>query len=231
LGKTYLEKSGAQVDIAGNGIVALEMIQKNKYSIILMDVQMPILDGISTTKKIRSDLQIEIPIIGCSAHALSSEKERCLEAGMNKYIAKPYKESELIQVLYDTIHANPAPKNTTVMNEIVFEEKDDILSLFRNLESEFDKETCWELRKLLIDNISTFLEHLDANFEAKEFDRIATQSHSLSGSLGSLKFLEGLKLSKKLELSARNQDLNAAQEAALALKTYLEILVDRSERL
>ena len=85
------------VDEAENGLEALEKIEKNKYDLVLMDLQMPILDGFNTTIQIRRDLNLSIPILALTANALSGERDRCLEIGMNGYVSKPFQPERLYQ--------------------------------------------------------------------------------------------------------------------------------------
>jgi len=88
------------VDIADNGKEAILAIQKKEYNVVLMDIQMPIMDGHEATQYIRTSLpepKCNIPIIGMSAHALSSEKEEAIKNGMNEYIIKPFNPEELKQ--------------------------------------------------------------------------------------------------------------------------------------
>lgn len=87
-----------RVDIAEDGQKALEMARKNAYSIVLMDVRMPKMDGFQATRAIRETLpepMRSVPILGLSAHALKEEKERCLQAGMDAYLTKPFMPEEL----------------------------------------------------------------------------------------------------------------------------------------
>ncbi len=86
------------VDIASNGKISLEMLQNKEYDLILMDIQMPIMDGYEATKIIRHEFQLpknQIPIIAITAHAMIEEKEKCIKVGMNDYISKPFTPENL----------------------------------------------------------------------------------------------------------------------------------------
>ena len=96
-----LNKYVKTIDVANNGKEALDKFGNNKYDLILMDIQMPVMDGITTTKKIReieasTGSPAHIPIIAITANALSGDKEMCLAAGMNDYISKPYQIEDLV---------------------------------------------------------------------------------------------------------------------------------------
>ncbi len=84
-----LTKLGHRVDEAMNGIIAIEKIKLKKYDIILMDMQMPEMDGLTATRIIRTELHNEVPIIALTANAIKGDYERCIEAGMNDYVSKP----------------------------------------------------------------------------------------------------------------------------------------------
>jgi signal transduction histidine kinase/CheY-like chemotaxis protein/HPt (histidine-containing phosphotransfer) domain-containing protein len=85
--------------LVNNGREAVEALRNGKYAAVLMDIQMPLMDGYDATRVIRSELHLDLPIIAMTAHAMSGEKERCLSFGMNDYISKPIKEGELYGIL------------------------------------------------------------------------------------------------------------------------------------
>lgn len=102
--KMHLERLGHRVETAINGKIALDMYTKNDYDLIFMDVQMPEMDGIESTKRIREfekDVQSKKPIIiiALTANAMKGDREACLEAGMNHYMSKPFKPEELKRIL------------------------------------------------------------------------------------------------------------------------------------
>ncbi len=91
-----LEDWGISYSLAENGRQALEQLKKERFSLILMDVQMPEMDGYSAARAIRHDLKLDTPIIAMTAHAMAGERERCLENGMNDYLSKPIREEALL---------------------------------------------------------------------------------------------------------------------------------------
>jgi CheY-like chemotaxis protein len=97
-----LEKRGHEVAVAGNGEEALAALDKQAFDLVLMDVQMPEMDGLQAAAAIRKGEMKSgkhIPIIAMTAHAMAGDKERCLEAGMDDYITKPIRPEQLDDVL------------------------------------------------------------------------------------------------------------------------------------
>lgn len=90
-----LEKFGFTADLAQNGIIAVEKVKSHRYDIILMDLQMPEMDGYQATSIIRKELKNATPIMAMTAHSLVGEKDKCIEIGMNEYITKPFNQREL----------------------------------------------------------------------------------------------------------------------------------------
>ena len=91
-------------DLANNGIEAIRKLQNKKYNLILMDIQMPEMDGYTATQEIRNKLKLDTPIIAMTAHALAGEREKCLSFGMNEYISKPIREEQLHQLIAQFTH-------------------------------------------------------------------------------------------------------------------------------
>ncbi len=101
LAEKMLEKRGHRVVVTSNGREAMEALNKERFDLILMDIQMPEMDGLTATRKIRnskSEIQ-NIPIIAMTAHAMKGDRERCLAAGMDGYVSKPVKAEELFAVI------------------------------------------------------------------------------------------------------------------------------------
>jgi two-component system, sensor histidine kinase len=100
---TMLKNYEMDIDEAANGKEAVEMVRKNKYAVVLMDVQMPEMDGLEATGIIRTDIDPHIPIIALTANAFKSDIEKCIEAGMNDFLSKPFREEQLVQIMAMTL--------------------------------------------------------------------------------------------------------------------------------
>jgi two-component system sensor histidine kinase/response regulator len=104
-----LEDAEMEVDVAENGEMAVRMVQAKAYDLVLMDMQMPVMDGIEATRVIRSDQRFDaLPIIAMTANAMAADRDKCLEAGMNDHIPKPIDAQELFRVLSQWTRARNA---------------------------------------------------------------------------------------------------------------------------
>lgn len=94
----FLRRKGYEADVASDGAEAVQRLAEKRYRLVLMDLQMPVLDGFEATRLIRSLPELaSVPIVAVSAHAFNDEPRRCVEAGMNGYLAKPVEPAALYQ--------------------------------------------------------------------------------------------------------------------------------------
>lgn len=137
---------------AYNGEQAIELLKQHPVDIILMDIQMPVMDGVKATQIIRNELKIKAPIIALTAHALSEEKDHYLGAGMNDFLAKPYTESQLLGSLLKWAQNNNTNKtnlfNTVAIKEFTGLNDDTVLILSKTFLEELT-ESNQELKNLL----------------------------------------------------------------------------------
>jgi len=104
--RRFLERLGCEVELADNGQRALEFCSNGSYDLILMDVQMPVMDGLAATREIRRHEQSgrRTPIIALTAKAMKGDREKCLEAGASDYLAKPVNTDQLLSALRMWLH-------------------------------------------------------------------------------------------------------------------------------
>ena len=105
LATQVLTRKGFTIDHVVNGELALEALEKRQYDVVLMDIQMPVMNGINTSKAIRelSGIKSRIPIIAMTAHSLVGEMQNCYSAGMNSYVTKPFKPNELCTAIIEVL--------------------------------------------------------------------------------------------------------------------------------
>jgi two-component system sensor histidine kinase/response regulator len=105
----FLRQTGVEVEIAVNGLEAVAKVGANAYDLVLMDIQMPEMDGLTATQEIRKDVRhAELPILAMTAHAMSGDRERSLAAGMNDHLTKPINANALFDALLQWIKPRPA---------------------------------------------------------------------------------------------------------------------------
>ena len=115
--REILERVGVVVDSANNGIEAVDLVGRLQYEVVLMDLQMPEMDGFEATSRIRADARFkELPIIAMTAHALASDREKCLSFGMNDHVTKPIEPKKLFASLIQCIK----PKDRTLSKKMLF---------------------------------------------------------------------------------------------------------------
>jgi len=96
-----LERAGATVDIAGDGQQAVDKLRADpgRYDVVLMDMQMPVLDGVSAARLIRDELKLTLPVLAMTAGVMESERDICMAAGMDDFIAKPIDVAQMLAVI------------------------------------------------------------------------------------------------------------------------------------
>ncbi len=103
---TILHNYGAETIEAGNGKEAFDYLTQYKVDLVLMDIQMPVMNGFEATKLIRRIISADLPVIALTANAIKGDNEKCLEAGMNDYMAKPFKEKDLLKKIATSLYPN-----------------------------------------------------------------------------------------------------------------------------
>ncbi|GGF11933.1 PAS domain-containing hybrid sensor histidine kinase/response regulator [Hymenobacter cavernae] len=109
LAKTLLEQAHIQVAEAENGAIAVAMARQQAFDLILMDMHMPVMNGLEATSQLRQELGLQTPIIALTANAIQGDNQKCLTAGMNDYLSKPFREDQLLKMVHDWLPRAPAP--------------------------------------------------------------------------------------------------------------------------
>jgi len=195
-----LKKWHCNYDEAENGEIALEKMRKQDFDIILMDIQMPVLDGIETARAIRSSFSApkkNIPIVAFTANALKGDKAKYLDAGMNDYISKPFMPDELYQIMSayysDTIAVNPSESNLVD------------LSYLRKM-SNNDESFVLEMVDSFVQKTPKLLEDLNKSCKEQDWKNVGSLAHKLKPNLAFMG-IESLKdLVLKIETDGRNKE-------------------------
>jgi CheY-like chemotaxis protein/HPt (histidine-containing phosphotransfer) domain-containing protein len=176
LATMILQSRGLNITVAENGERAVEILKHDAFDVILMDIQMPAMDGYKATEIIRNDLHISTPIIAMTAHALAGEREKCLQAGMNDYISKPFDEKNLVGHIAQFISGK---KN--IYNDY----ENTIINLdFLKQQTKNNKQLIKEMIEIFKTRNPGDIEQLENNIIAKDFSSIYKTAHSLRNSIG-----------------------------------------------
>jgi PAS domain S-box-containing protein len=209
LARHILESWSFEVLIVSNGREALEAVEQQSFDCILMDVQMPEMDGIEATQHIRklSDpVKASIPIIALTANALKGDSEKYLAAGMNDYLAKPFDEEKLFLVISRTLSAKPAnhdlPQNNHLRMSPTNEKLYD-LSMVQSV-SGGDEGFIKKMVSLFIETVPQNVEELKKATEAENWEQVGKLAHKLKSTVDSM----GI---KSIRQDIRTLEMNAKQ--------------------
>jgi len=162
---------GIKPDLAENGKIAVDALQKTAYDLILMDMEMPVMDGYEATGYIRNTLKSRIPIIAMTAHAMPGERERCLQHGMNDYLSKPVNVNLLFEKIYKSM---PQIKQENKREEVKTQVTD--LSYLKSTMSG-KKEAIREMILFFQKHVPVYLEEINAAILKSDYQTIAKLAH------------------------------------------------------
>ncbi len=218
--KTFLTRLGLRVDIANNGAEVLALTEARRYDLILMDCQMPVMDGYQTTAAIRqrqTDASGRLPIIALTANAMEGERCKCLAAGMDDYLSKPYSRAQLESTLArwlvpDTI----APTAESAATSGALRQRRDpalnmtFLDQFRELDPVGGLGLIKEIMTVYLDSSLGLLRQVEQGLIAGDADALRRAAHSLKSSSANVGAEKLSKLFLELEVMGRDGLLTAA---------------------
>ncbi|MBF0428665.1 MAG: response regulator, partial [Magnetococcales bacterium] len=179
IAKELLEWVGIRVDIANNGSEAVQMVQTNDYDAVLMDIQMPIMDGYEATRIIRNTPRYaQLPIIAMTAHAMDDERQKCLNVGMNAHIAKPIDTKQLFLLLTSHIKPDKHILINQPLTQITCPETTTVIDWEAALPRVMGNKT--KLIQLLIEfkkEYSTFAEDVRTTFNQGNLEQVRKKIH------------------------------------------------------
>ncbi len=232
LAVALLEKRGHTVMVAENGQEALAILERESADVVLMDLQMPVMDGFEAIRAIRAKEQCDgghLPIVALTAHAMQGDRERCLEAGADDYVAKPVKTAELFAAIERATKGRDALQPP---QEAASRTPDEPLDWAAALERvDGDRELLEELVRLFIETSPTSIEEMRRALEirdAKQLDRLA---HTIKGSSASLGANRVSQAARLLEMRARSGAIENAGELIDALQVELDRILPELESL
>jgi PAS domain S-box-containing protein len=208
----YLEDTPYQVDIAETGAIACEKFTSGHYDLVLMDRQMPVMDGLTATRSIRAWEQANdrppTPIIALTASALKGDREMCLAAGCTAFLTKPIKQEVLLQAIKERSQITPP---------IVKDESSRMDAVVARLNTKFaDRIPAYLLN--CRQNVNFILEALNR----VDLETVTILGHQMSGSGGMFGFQEITDIGAALEQAAQNADIETSRKWVSELSSYLD---------
>jgi PAS domain S-box-containing protein len=233
LAQNFLEVFGCQVDVAANGREAVAAVSRRAYDLVLMDCQMPEMDGFEATTEIRrreahEENRRRIPITALTAHALQGDREHCLAAGMDDYLSKPFTQDQLVEVLVrwlptkvattpdqgrnispglSTEEGNSQSPNTAASSSAIDYQT---LMAIRALQRPGKPDVLEKAINMYLDTTPELLRNLRIGLDARDATAVHRAAHSLKSSSANLGARELAALCKELETIGRTQALELA---------------------
>jgi CheY-like chemotaxis protein/HPt (histidine-containing phosphotransfer) domain-containing protein len=226
-----LQKKGHQVAVAANGRIAVELSIATDFDLILMDVQMPEMDGFEATAQIRAREVAGIrrtPIIALTAHAMKGDRERCLQMGMDGYVSKPIHTEELIRAVIevlptaadcDTIAPGPVLASAAAGTESTTDIPDKARAL-KYVDG--DENLLRELVQLFLDDCPRLLIDLRNAIAQQDAATLQRVAHTIKGAVANFGDRSAGETARQLETMGKNQNLNSASDACTALEYRIE---------
>jgi PAS domain S-box-containing protein len=227
-----LQNAGCAIDTAYDGRQALEALDKKNYDLVLMDVQMPVMDGLTATREIRHREQgtgRHTPIIAMTAHALKGDRERCIEAGMDDYLSKPFDPKAFLQCVRRWTSTPPPPMRqnlyTPLPTPIIF----DLQRLV--LVAGDDVEFARELLTVFITDTRENLLQVRCTLDQGEGLSSARIAHAIKGAAANVGALSIQRKAQCLEDAIRRNDTEAITGAEELIATAIEVTIAELKKL
>lgn len=252
---TMLSQMGFSVETADNGLIGYESFKERNYDIILMDCQMPVMDGYTAVKNIREwennadrhNQSKRVPVLAMTAHALSGEKEKCISFGMDDYLSKPFTQIELIKMILHwlphkvststQIKQKPSHKNIQKIANPSGKSIDvSYLNTIKTINPDKSLSILRTSIETYFDHSSKLLKEMKQSVFEKDYDTLSKTAHSLNSSSSHMGALSLSKNCQLLEQNANTQNLDECtslvqkiQDEYEAVKLELRIILSTEE--
>ncbi|PHJ61196.1 ATPase [Nostoc linckia z18] len=227
-----LQSLGYSADVAGNGQEVLQLLEKIPYDLILMDCQMPVLDGLETTKEIHRWQENNFAsgrrpiVIAMTANAMKEDQQMCIDAGMDDYLSKPVMKEKLAAAL-DRWTMLILPKPTVVRQETISTTDVGLIELPIDWErlhqlSENNPEFETELLQIFVEDMQARIEVIKIAIAALDFEQLALQAHQIKGASANMGVTTMHQAAEKLEQLAHNQERRGTNNLISDLEEFVK---------
>jgi len=235
--RRLLDRWGYKATVVENGQAAVSAVSQNHFDIVLMDVQMPEMDGFEATEKIRemeSSTAKHVPIIAMTAHAMKGDRERCLEAGMDDYVPKPISSETLLNAINALVAQHPAgdtmrnPEDENKSPDVPLFDKEALLKAFDN-----DWDFFLEVVDMFVADYPQMMTDIKQAIEEQDSSKLERTAHALKGMLGNFQVEPSVEKAFTLEKLGRNKTFDSAADTYDSLAGDLsrleEVFVNMSQ--
>ncbi|NML65508.1 response regulator [Hymenobacter sp. RP-2-7] len=235
IAKSFMTQRGVLVMEAEHGAQAVELARHQPFDLILMDVQMPVMDGYVATAVLRQQLGLTIPIVALTANAIAGEREKCLAAGMNGYLTKPFQEEQLLQQLVDSLTMVPA--TTLVAAPLSVQISPTLYSIDDLLKAgQGDADFVVFMLHTFLESCEEAVRDLHTGLDTADLPLLKTTAHTLKPSLQHLNAWQALPPVEKLNKWAGDFELAPLQALVDLVKQLLlevknQMLLDLEQNL
>lgn len=219
LATANLKKAGHKVDVAKNGVQAIEALAKKQYDLVLMDVAMPEMDGIEATINIRAEeanTGHHIPIIAMTAFAMNEYREKCLNAGMDGYVTKPVSADELRKAIETFLASLSSAGNGNGHDQANLEPPVDLAAAMETAGD--DLELLEAVVEISMDECDRLMGELQQAISKKDAGALEHAAHTLKGTIANIGALKAKDLAQKLETMGTDGEVNGAEPIYQALQ-------------
>ena len=202
--KTLLEDFGFQMEIAGNGRVAVEKLKGSSFDLILMDLQMPEMNGFAATEHIRNELKLQVPIIALTADVTTVDLEKCRAVGMNDYISKPIDDKLLLKKINQYLKKEKKPADSAMKEQ----EKGPQQGKYTNLEflrqlTKNNPDMIAEMINVYLEETPQLMKKMKQSLEKEDWENVRAAAHSIIPSFSTMGMSEEYAaMAKKIQENA-----------------------------
>jgi two-component system, sensor histidine kinase and response regulator len=230
-----LQKMGHSTVVAGNGTEVLLLLATHRFDLILMDIQMPEMDGLTATRKIREserNTHLHLPIIAMTAHAMKGDRERCIEAGIDGYVSKPISSKDVAEAIASILRlqSEGTPVISLEAKQLDAMPPIDPSRIVWNMGETLerlggDEKLFHEVIEIFLDDVPKHMAGLQRAIAAGDAEAVEGAAHTLKGELGYLGISEVSQKARELEEFGRNSDLRFAGDLYATLASELSELL------
>ncbi|MES2277071.1 MAG: PAS domain S-box protein [Bacteroidota bacterium] len=205
---TVLENYGVIITEAKNGAEAVKALKNDIYDLVLMDVQMPVMNGMEATEVIRRELKMDIPIIALTANAIKGDSDKCIAVGMNAFVSKPFEENDLINAIASCLQLEAGQPEKKVKKQLPPEEESDQpLFSMAKLEqiSRGDKAFIQKMVDLFLEQTPQVTAEMHEGLRLKDMQAIKRVAHKVKPMIDSLEIVQLKEVIRGLEAMPDDQ--------------------------